>query len=178
MPIKMLAGKDYKTRRFLSYGKVEFAILGVVGLVLVNSVYHLVSASPDVVSTAQNTRTIASTRVGEQAESYETKCREMGEIFVTTASRIRITGPYCHSQRAEQALDGRSIASTQEPLALDASNLSSAYSATVFKDNVTQRFSTDFIPVLVGSNKIRVNFQYPASKTFQLDVNIERKERN
>ncbi|HRK03108.1 MAG TPA: hypothetical protein PLH57_10635, partial [Oligoflexia bacterium] len=100
-------GKGPKIR--LRYNKIECAILGVVGLVVTNSFYRVLSGSQEVASKPLPPKAVAS-KLGEKAESYETKCRERGETFVTTASRVRITGPYC--QGGSDTSINRSLAST------------------------------------------------------------------
>ena len=53
-------------------------------------------------------------------------------------------------------------------------NSANKYSATVFTDVSSQKFSTDYIPLVSGRNAIHVEFSYQGGKTFSRDLALER----
>jgi hypothetical protein len=82
---------------------------------------------------------------------------------VLSASKIRLAGPLCGSPSPSAKL-----------LKTQVINSANKYSATVFTDLSSQKFSTDYIPLVTGRNPIHVEFSYQGGKTFSRDLALER----
>jgi hypothetical protein len=82
---------------------------------------------------------------------------------VIAASKIRLTGPLCGSPSPSTKL-----------LKTQVINSANKYAATVFTDLSSQKFSTDYIPLVTGRNPIHVEFTYQGGKTFSRDLALER----
>lgn len=84
----------------------------------------------------------------------------------TTASKVRLQGDLC------------GVKSPDEGIRLNTAtiiNTSNQFSATVFAQNDSNHFSTDFIPLAPGANKIHLEFSYSGGiRPFSQDVVITR----
>lgn len=170
-----------QTRRF-RVNPVEMVIFGLVCTVLVNSVYHLfydwdgirpvaVHQLPDrdpndpagdrKVSSPPSTPTFANMEVNCGANAQAT----------TSADRVRLTGTLCGAQTG--AASGRSPASMLRTEILNQTNRAQA---TVFTDPGSGKFSTDFIPLAAGVNRIELRFVYPGGRTVMEQFNVLRAE--
>lgn len=159
---------------------METGIFTVVSLIFLNSVYNLFTdgkimgekeRQPMVALASRNIDVRQPASTTEAAVSgfvpYETKCPLTNEVFETTGTKVRITGPYCDAA-------SRRVASLQ---AIDTriENVSSRYIATVFNDRSSHRFSTDFIPLESGVNKILIQFLPKGGKAHASQLTIVRK---
>lgn len=165
------------------FGAVEMGIFAMVSMVFLNSVYHLltdrmtVPTVPHASPLSQNTigRYISAEATAEKEIPYETKCMASGEVYETRSKKLRIVGPFCGSKPTIV----RKTAS--EPVLVKSSlteskieNRTTRYAATIFNDFESNRFSTDFIPLEYGINKIHMEFHYKSGKVFPIDVNVTR----
>lgn len=83
----------------------------------------------------------------------------------TTASKLRLTGSLCG---ADAGTNGTHLVRTV------AGNSSNNYNATLFTDLDSGKFSTEYIPLIVGRNTLRVEFHYGNGKIQSHDVEITR----
>ena len=98
---------------------------------------------------------------------FEVDCHK-GLESSTQANRARIQGELCGLQVPS---DGAKLTSA------NITNLSNQFTATVFAQNDSRRFSTDYIPLKAGENKIRVEFAYSGGmKPFTQDLMITKFE--
>ncbi|MBI3542714.1 MAG: hypothetical protein HY075_05500 [Deltaproteobacteria bacterium] len=94
-----------------------------------------------------------------------------GEVFETSAAKIRILGPFCGNP-------GRQVASADAETSLveyKIENVTSHYVATVFSDHGSGKFSTDFIPLEPGPNRVLMEFKYKGGKVYPVDLTIIKK---
>ena len=162
---------------------VEVGIFSIVSLVFLNSVYNLFTDGRLLGSAERKPLAVqpASTQgdgKGTDAVAgfvpYETKCQPSGEVFETSAAKVRILGPFCGSSGRTIAGDGTSKG---DPSLTDyrIENSTSRYTATVFSDFAAGKFSTDFIPLEPGPNKVIMEFRYRGGKVFPVELTIIRK---
>jgi hypothetical protein len=170
---------------------VEIGIFSVVSLIFLNSVYNLftdgrliggVERSP--LALKADTRGPAGSAPAAPGSEgmagfvpYETKCQPTGETFETTAAKIRILGPFCGAAAPRQP-----AADTGDTTLVDSGlssykveNLTNRYSATVFNDQAAGKFSTDFIPLEPGANRIMMEFRYRSGKVNPVNLTVTRK---
>ena len=172
---------------------VEMGIFAVVSLIFLNSVYNLFTDGKFI---GDNDRQALSQPkpavlpIGEKAGDgrqissegisgfvpYETRCQTSGEVFETKAAKVRILGPFCGASGRQLA--GASAGDTKAEAALTdykIENVTSHYTATVFSDHASGKFSTDFIPLEPGENKVIMEFKYRNGKVFPVELTIIRK---
>lgn len=159
----------YRTNPF------ELAILALVASLFVYSAYDLFQAregfefsalTPEAGDPKSEGRTLASVPMG--TATLELGC-EPSTARDTTASKLRLTGSLCDAgARAAAGTDGSRLVKTV------AGNSSNNYSATLFTDLDSGKFSTEYIPLLVGRNTLRVEFHYADGKIQAHDVEITR----
>jgi hypothetical protein len=87
---------------------------------------------------------------GDAMRAFDYHCDLTGEQLIV-AGKVRITGPFCR---------GLGQSSSGTPLKTTLVNEANQFSATVFTDASTGRFSTDYVPLNVGSNPIQLEFHY------------------
>jgi len=167
-------------------------IFAVVSLIFLNSVYSLftdgkfageserqpiaVNQVKDQNSTAQESRKPASRGNGlDGFVPYETRCQATGEIFETEAAKVRILGPFCGATPAPRgpATDAQGAAAPDGQYRVE--NTTTRFTATVFSDSQAGKFSTDFIPLDPGSNRIVMEFRYRSGKVFPVELTVIRK---
>jgi hypothetical protein len=148
---------------------VELAIFAVITLVFFNSVYNLfydqqgfrpaalspMAANP--VSEGRSPASATQTFVNMDVRCDGTPDRD------TTANKIRVTGSLCDSGAGG---DSSHLVKTQVV------NGANKFNATVFTDVNAGKFSTDYIPLNLGRNPIRVEFTYRGGKIVAQDFNI------
>ena len=169
-------------------------IFGVVCLIFFSSAYHLFSDGRDdkdgahrpieTASTAKKLpmRTSAPSEVSDSAARvpasvqstpvsiipYETKCKVSGETHDTTSNKLRIVGPFCGTIRG--------IAANHALISdIQIENTTNHYVATVFIDRDSMKFSTDFIPLDQGINKISMAFHYKSGKVVPVGIDVTKK---
>lgn len=181
---------------------VEMSIFAVVSLVFLNSVYSLFTDGKFLEESARRpiavkehvpsvqkaeppeARSVAA-ESGKKADEasgfvpYETQCNPAGERFETSAAKVRILGPFCGSTSRVPAAAPNKDSSGAAPgtslIDYKVENVTSRYSATVFSDYSTGKFSTDFIPLERGANKVVMEFRYKSGKAYPVELTIVRK---
>ena len=151
--------KPLNIRRFRA-NPVEVLILSVVTALFFRSVYKLVYDSEgfraiQVAHQASNaaTETRSPSSVSTTYFNLEVKCdKNMDQE--TPANKVRLTGSLCGSAPDTSKLVKTSI-----------SNSANKFTATVFTDLNSGKFSTDYIPLNVGKNPIRIDFSYRDGKS-------------
>jgi hypothetical protein len=81
---------------------------------------------------------------------FDFRCDLSGEQSIE-AGKVRLSGPFC---------SGTGGISADSPIKTAILNEANQFTATVFMDGSTGRFSTDYIPLTSGSNPIAVEFRY------------------
>jgi hypothetical protein len=146
------------------FRSVEIAIFCLVSLAFAHSLYGLFK---DDGTRKTPTRTGTSplrmpAQVPDRVIPYTTHCKP-NERFVTQANRIIISGPYCGSSDK-----------TLVPTSSNATNLSTGINATILNIPDANQFSTDYILLKDGLNKILIEFEYPNSKNFKVNLSIQK----
>ncbi len=158
-----------KNRRF-RINPVEVVIFSAVFLILCNSVYSLFNErngfqpamlSPMAANPVSETRAPAST--SQSFLNVDFNCQTQKEM-TTSAPRIRLTGPLC----------GSSDSTGTQLIKTVIHNDANKFTATVFTDVNSGRFSTDYIPLNSEKNPIRVEFLYKGGKTVTNDFVVTR----
>jgi hypothetical protein len=89
---------------------------------------------------------------------------EAGKTVAVSASKVRINGPICAINGGEpSALSKASIV-----------NSTNQFSATVFTDTGTGKFSTDYIPLNAERNSIRLEFSYKNGQSVSHEFTIQK----
>jgi hypothetical protein len=164
------------------FKSLEIGIFSVVSLVFLNSVYGFLSNGHflGIRRLASSPKPVLNRSVSSELESftqYETTCHPAGEVLRTQAAKIRVVGAYCGASSVRQVASVPAAAGAAppvEPLDYRVENASTHYLATVFTDHEAQRFSTDFIPLNPGSNKILMDFKYRSGKTHTVVIEFIR----
>jgi len=167
-------------RRF-RINPVEVAIFSIVTLIFFNSLYNLfydrqgfqtTALAPMLGTPTSEGRTPAAT-TAPTFTHLNTLCDQNSD-HGTSASKVRLTGPICGTVTSEAADANKSktfssnsgAVETLKPLKTQIVNQTNQFTATVFMDTASGKFSTDYIPLEIGSNSIQVEFFYPGGKTF------------
>lgn len=82
----------------------------------------------------------------------------------TSASKIRLSGPLCGTDHSAEHQESDPL------LRATVLNEANQFSATVFTDAASGKFSTDYIPLSAGKNQIKVEFSYKSGKVISQDV--------
>jgi hypothetical protein len=85
---------------------------------------------------------------------------------LTSASKIRLVGALCGLQEP-------GIEAARRPRIL-VTNLANQFSATVFADKSSDKFSTDYIPLNTGKNTLHLEFNYNQGQTVSLEINVNK----
>lgn len=164
---------------------VEMGIFAVVSLIFMNSVYHLFmdgrlsgNERRPLAGTPVRSVPVTKTKMDDLAV-YETRCVLQGESYETSASRIRILGPLCGApNRSPASVNGTASATSSKPdpglVSSTVENATTRFAATVFTDHGTSDFSTDFIPLEKGRNRIVMQFRYKTGKIQPIELYINR----
>lgn len=178
---------------------IEVGIFTVVSLVFLNSVYHLftdgrflTNQAPRPLAASSDMRGAASrgpkpASVTEEASAitkqshdmipYEIQCLVDGERLETAAAKVRVTGPFCGASNRGLASDRPEalIEKGVTPYQLKIQNDTNSYAATVLSDQQSGTFSTDFIPLEMGPNKVSMAFFYKKKKPHVIELSVTRK---
>ena len=163
----------------------EIAIIGVIGVVFFNSARKFLTESdvqkPVDQKIDRRTAEYPFAKPVEKDDStgffqYKTNCEHKGETVTTYAPRVRITGHYCGYIKNKRKPSSIPNDSNQGKSGFKIFNESSNYTATVFSDESRKTFSTDFIPLEQGINKITMNFAYNDGNTYPVEVTVIRKK--
>ena len=163
-------GTQQRTRHF-KINPVELAIFSGVSLIFLNSVYNLFydhggfhpkALEPMASNPISEGRSPAS--ISPLFMMVELKCEPSLERQ-TSANKLRLTGDLCG---ASTPSDLSKLVKTQ------IFNASNHFTATVFTDTASSKFSTDYIPLAAGKNLVRVEFQFQGGRTISQDLNVDR----
>lgn len=102
---------------------------------------------------------------GGALRQFDFRCDMNGEQSIE-AGKVRLSGPFCN---------GNGTVSTDSPVKTAILNEANQFSATVFMDASTGRFSTDYIPLTTGSNPIAIEFKYASGASVKKAITILRK---
>ncbi|MGK5086961.1 hypothetical protein WDW86_05340 [Bdellovibrionota bacterium FG-2] len=177
---------EYRTRR-LRANPVEILILLAVTAIFGNSIYTLfydpfynrsLISLPSVFSplvpssaiatkplpgTASNRAPASVTTAPSSFTSLEVNCDKPTEVQ-TTASKVRLTGALCGmTSELETATSPRLSVNSESP----------KFSATVFTDASTGKFSTEYIPLAQGRNVIHLSFDYSDGKSVKQEIVLQ-----
>ncbi|MCC7441655.1 MAG: hypothetical protein IT285_08480 [Bdellovibrionales bacterium] len=157
---------------------VELMIFGAMAVVLANSVYHLFydwgGVRPVAVgqlperdpNDPAGDRRVASLPSAPSVVSLNVSCGSQAQI-PTSAERVRLSGGLC----------GLPTGSGSEGLIkTEIVNQTNRTAATVFTDVTAGKFSTDFIPLNPGLNRLELKFVHQGGKTVVERVQIMRTE--
>jgi hypothetical protein len=151
-------------KRHWSVNPVEVAIFSAVALIGVNSLYSLFSnsegfqaaaLSPMSANPVSEGRSPAS--IGHSAANIDTNCDDSASNRVS-AGKIRLAGPICPEVTDEDKSD------SIKPQKVEVKNETNNFAATVFIDKESAKYSTDYIPLSAGVNKLSIQFVYPKGK--------------
>lgn len=153
---------------------VEGVVLGALALAFCHSLYSLVFGIENLRAAPLGTGSKVAMSIettGRNPASHQNsfrsidfKCEEGASASEPlSALKIRLSGPLCGSPSPQAKLLKTSI-----------TNGANKYSATVFTDVSTQKFSTDYIPLVSGRNAIHVEFSYQGGKVFSRELALER----
>ncbi len=173
--------EDLKNQRRFRINPVELAIFSVVALICVNSVYNLFydrdgtpSSGIAVLQPSTKDRAPASTQA---AAHLEIRCEE--ELALeTTATKVRLNGPLCGGAKAGGAVHLREPASSDPSRVLKTTivNQTNQFTATTFPDSHTRSFSTDYIPLDPGTNRLRVDYLFQDGLSVTQEIVITRNQ--
>lgn len=161
---------------------IELGIFSIVSVVFLNSVYHLFTDGRFLTNSARKPLAATSepgikgpspASVGRDKPAaaaqqlaliaYKTQCNSQ-ENFETQAAKIQISGVFCgHTGTAEAG-------------EFKVENSTTRFTATVLKDLQAKSFSTDVIPLEIGTNKVVMQFGYKNGKSFPVELTINRKQ--
>lgn len=163
-------GTHSTTQRFKT-NPVEIAIFVAVTAIFATSVYRLFYGSPDFQAAAltkMSSNPVSEGRapasVSQSFMNLEVKCDSLADQD-TGASKIRLTGRLCGMDSEN---DGTKLVKSM------VTNGTNKFAATVFTDTTAGKFSTDFIPLNSGQNKIHVEFSYRSGKNVAHDFVINK----
>ncbi len=165
---------------------IEVALLTIIGGAFLNSAQKFMSESDNKSNSSQNIDikkadySFAKPVSKEESTNffqYKTKCLLKGESVTTTAPRIRITGELCgipKFKRNPSSLMSNTLNKDKNNFKI--MNESTNYNATVFSDLSKKTFSSDFIPLETGTNKISMLFEYENGTKIPIEVTVVRKK--
>lgn len=165
-------------RRFQA-NPVEVAIFSVVALIFGNSVYNLfygpqefnpLALSQMHANPISEGRSPSSTILLNQTVNIS--CEKPIEEF-THASKIRLIGALCGAEKPENAGSEGGL-ENRKPPRLVITNMTNQFSAQVFADVVSGKFSTDYIPLNTGKNTIHLEFSYANGKPVSQDIVVNK----
>ncbi len=153
-------------RRF-KINPIELILFSAVGLILARSAYNLFysetgSQFSALVPMASNP-TSAGRQLSSTSQSFlniNVGC-DANPDASTGAARVRLVGPLCGHSSVTDKLTKTSVI-----------NNSNRFAATVFADESLNKFSTDYIPLNIGKNSIRIEFFYEGGKVASEDLTI------
>ena len=151
---------------------IEIAIFGVIAIVFANSAYQLfynqqgfqANALSSLAATPASEARIPASKFAS-LQNIDLNCGIENEVRETNAQKVRLTGNLCGAVNLADA--GR----LTKTVAVNAAN---HFTATVFTDVNTMKFSTDYIPLTSGKNAIHLEFSYRDGKTVSQDLAVNR----
>jgi hypothetical protein len=164
-------GSSQNTRRF-RVNPVELAIFSIVTLIFLNSVYnlfydrqgfHATALAPMAANPISEGRTPAS--VPRSFQNLDLKCEMPAGDQDTQAAKVRLNGTLCGSTIG---MDETKLIKTQ------VTNIANKFTATVFTDLSSSKYSTDYIPLNAGKNPVHIEFFYQGGKQVTRDLTINK----
>ena len=158
----------YSTLKRFRANPVEYGIFATVILLFAHSLYSLLYDSENFRFSAIKpmvSNPVTEMRVPANAVptflNVDLVCDIAGEKQ-TPASKLRLSGPICGLPNKEALAKTTIINDTNR------------FTATVFTDLDTAKFSTDYIPLNSGRNTIKVEFTYKGGKTYTQALVVNR----
>ncbi|MFZ9594942.1 MAG: hypothetical protein ACO3A2_02570 [Bdellovibrionia bacterium] len=149
---------------------IEVVIVLVVSLIFFNSLYNLIYEYPSQEALAllpaeSPIQSQGSSRLPASTPSayfdLELDCNKI-KTEQTRASKIRITGTIC-------ALNSQQKIETSSPQ-ISIKNSTNEDTATVFQMETTDKFSTDYISLSDGENRIQMKFQFDSTRSVSKEL--------
>jgi len=172
-----------RVRRFRA-NPIEVAIFSVITLVFSHSIYslfydtqalytaeianHYYQVAP---AYASSTLTRAPTSVdgsSQHVADLDFNCQTQMQLQ-TTANKVRIVGPICNT---EGTPTDESTASSKKWTNALVQNQKNSFQATLFPDFTHGKFSTDYIPLEEGENKLQLEFTFPDGSTTRSELSL------
>jgi len=159
--------------RYFRINPVELIIFSVVTLMCFNSVYHLFYDSQGFHPTALSPMEANPTSEGgnrmpasvtKAFVNLEVGCEPVVSQTIA-AAKVRLNGPICGSVPGN---DGNQLLKTQVTYG------AGKYSATVFTDPTSNKYSTDYIPLAQGANQIHVEFVYAGGRMVARELTLNK----
>lgn len=150
---------------------IEIGVLSIITLVFCNSLYNLLyspgkidatALSPMASNPTSEGRHLASVSQGTLNSSVDIQC-EMNPQKTVQSSKVRILGPLCGAKNSAENLTHAEVINT-----------TNQFHATVFNNTESVKFSTDYIPLVVGPNLVHLEFAYGDGKKLSQEVMILR----
>ncbi len=159
-----------QVRRFRA-NPIEVVFLSVISLIFINSVYSLVydhhgfsALALRPMASHPNSEGRALASVTSSLLNFDFDC-EKAPSETTSATRIRIMGPIC-GFNPNTANEGMGLPK------VTVKNRTNRNTATVFSDNASGKFSTDYISLEAGENIIYVEVRLGSGKPITREIRI------
>ncbi len=136
---------------------VEIAIFSIVSLIFINSVYNLFTDKTTFSEIAEQSQARQPASVVKTPQNIEISCDKLISQGVDS-DRVRIAGLLCGS--------GEKLLKTQ------ILNTTNHYTASVFIEENAGKYQTDFIPLMPGLNKIKIEFNYSGNQSFGQEIEL------
>ena len=137
-------------------------------LLYIHDGFHPAALSPMTSNPISEGRNIASTAPAASALSLSTMDLSCDEQITkdTVSEKMRLTGTLCG-----ETLDSESNSSQK----ITVTNQTNRFSATVFTGSSSLKYSTDYIPLESGINKIQIEIFHANASAHKQSVEITRK---
>lgn len=151
-------------RRFRA-NPIEVAIFGVISLIFMNSIYDLFYDHDNfhpLALTHMSSNPISEGRAPASLDKLATVEFQCGTdsdtdlVKDTPANKVRFNGPICGFSPSATGTNG---------IKVEITNTTNQIVATSFEDAENGKFSTDYVPLNAGDNKIRFDFIIPHGNT-------------
>ncbi len=164
-----------RNSRSYKINPVEVAIFSIVTLIFFNSIYNLFYDHKGIGPTALAPFTGSATgesrapaAASQSFQNIEIRCAATADQEVN-AAKVRLAGPLCDPKHVAEAKSESSKLLKTQVL-----NMTNKFSATVFTDLSSDRFSTDYIPLNPGKNTIQLEFTFEGGKTFTQTLSVQK----
>lgn len=102
--------------------------------------------------------------------SLKIDCTSPDLVQDTQASKLRLMGHFCNTSAVGTSTESKPLTTKAYVV-----NQTTRYTATVFVDNNSGKYSTDYIPLQSGLNEIKVQVVDGAGKRSDIPLKITRK---
>jgi hypothetical protein len=184
----LMSANVQEVRRY-RINPVELLILTTIGGVFLNSVYHLlydprefrqVALQEMAANPISEGRSPAS--VTSAFQTTDIPCSSVLERS-TSAAKIRLFGSFCSGSEGASGNSGilgpTTVSSTidfkSDSLVRSAiTNETNRFNATIFADESAGKYSTDYIPLAPGKNKVKLEFAYKSGKVVTQEIEFSK----